>query len=167
MWFLNDFWFYVKAIKNIYIQENTPSQIFSKTLLRYLNTVMNPSPWLFPRCLPDISNFLLGFVMIIYVYIVLRWRQHIPEIFLLPDILLSVLHFFNFIRFCHFYSFKLFFYFYILRNLLYILFGESVACSFAVSDWLRAPALLYFVGESSVINQGGTALSDVLWIIYD
>ena len=65
--FLYDFWFYMKEkLKEeliLYIKKNYFTDIFQKFCIEFKYTVFyKPSKWLFQNSLPDISNFLLGFV---------------------------------------------------------------------------------------------------------
>ena len=119
--------------------------------------------------LPDISNFLLRFKAICRKFLSLHDGDTHSRNIRLPDILVSVLYFFNSSWFCHFYSTKskCFFYFCIFWNLLYILFWKFRACSFPISDWLKTPVLLYFEKKSHMINKRNRTLSDFLKIIHD
>ena len=67
MWFLHDFWFYIKEeLKErliLHIKENSFTNIFQGICLEFKNivfkTLLNGC---FQNSLPDISNFLVGFV---------------------------------------------------------------------------------------------------------
>ena len=82
----------------------------------------------------------------------LRQRQNTPET-VLPNVLLWVLQFFsilfNFTNFyftkskLFFYFYNIFYFYYNISNLIYILFWKFVVYSFPISDWLKAPVLLY------------------------
>ena len=63
-----------------------------------------------------------------------------------PNILLSVLQFFQFYLILPIFTPTnlLFCYIYIFWNLIYILIWKLAVCSFPISDWIKTPVLLHF-----------------------
>ena len=154
-------WIYVKAIRNIYLLQ----RYFQGFCLDFRNIVFyNPSQWLFPNeSTWDVKDHLLQ------VSFFLQRRQIILETFWF---LISCYQFFSFFNFIWFYCFyfiksKLLFYLSIFWNLLCSLFWKLEAYSFPMSDWLKAPALLYCEKKPHMINRKSKAVSKFLKITYD
>ena len=166
-------WSYIRfmVLCKSYQEHISPSKIFFKDFAYILRTPFSTIRLngCFHKSIPDIWSFALRFVKVIYG----KFLSFCAEVehsrgILLPDILLSVLQFFNFIWFYYFYSTKskLLSYLSNFWNLLYVLFWKFAVCSFSIFDWLKTPAQLFFE-KDHVVNQKSRALSDFLKIEYD